>query len=312
MKKFIRKFTLFIPFCLTIYLILITIWGFLVPNRLKCNLYFRIGSKGHSFTRLKEAKTIENIDILFVGSSHAYRGFDTRIFEKYNISTFNLGSSNQSPIQTFYLLEEYCNILNPKLVVFEVYPGAFANDGVESSLDIISNDDFNSKMIDMALEINNLKTYNTLIFAYIYHLTGLRQSFEESSVHDDDTYISGGFTEKIIHYYSPREQENNKWEIEIIQIEYFEKCIEYLNQNEIEFLLVQAPYSKIYYNSFSNNSYIDSFFVNYGNYYNFNEIISLDDSLHFNDRDHLNHHGVEIFNESLIELLFTNQNKDLD
>jgi hypothetical protein len=40
-----------------------------------------------------------------------------------------------------------------------------------------------------------------------------------------------------------------------------------------------------------------------GRYYNFNEISTLHDSLHFYDIDHLNHAGVELFNADLIKLL---------
>jgi hypothetical protein len=32
------------------------------------------------YSRLSEIKNYKDIDILFLGSSHTYRGFDTRIF----------------------------------------------------------------------------------------------------------------------------------------------------------------------------------------------------------------------------------------
>ena len=88
-------------------------------------------------TRLNEVKNIKNIDILFLGSSHTYRGFDTRVFKKNGYNSFNLGSSSQSPIQTLTLTKRYLNQLNPKLIVYEVYPTTFTIDGIESSLDII-------------------------------------------------------------------------------------------------------------------------------------------------------------------------------
>jgi hypothetical protein len=39
------------------------------------------------------------------------------------------------------------------------------------------------------------------------------------------------------------------------------------------------------------------------NYYDFNNIVELDDSLHFFDRHHLNQKGVEKFNNKLIDVL---------
>lgn len=61
-------------------------------------LKYPIGGTGNSYTRLSEVEDIKNIDILFLGSSHTYRGFDTRIFSKYGYSTFNLGTTSQTPI----------------------------------------------------------------------------------------------------------------------------------------------------------------------------------------------------------------------
>ena len=68
-------------------------------------------------------------------------------------------------------------------------------------------------------------------------------------------------------------------------------------------MLVYAPIPKANYNSFSNNTYFDSIMKSYAPYYNFNETISLIDSLHFYDADHLNQDGVHIFNEKVMEVL---------
>lgn len=51
-----------------------------------------------SYTRLTmhEFYNQENIDILFMGASHCYRGFDTNVTEEMlGCNTFNLGSSSQ-------------------------------------------------------------------------------------------------------------------------------------------------------------------------------------------------------------------------
>ena len=80
-----------------------------------------------------------------------------------------------------------------------------------------------------------------------------------------------------------------------------------LKDRKIELLLVFAPIPKVNYHSYVNKSYFDSAMQTYSTYYNFNEIVSLNDSLHFYDSDHLNQNGVKIFNEKLIELL--NENK---
>lgn len=58
------------------------------------------------------------------------------------------------------------------------------------------------------------------------------------------------------------------------------------------------------YNSYTNNNYVDSFMKSYGlPYYNFNELMQLDDSLDFNDAHQLNQNGVNKFNTKLNEIL---------
>ena len=98
-------------------------------------LIIELDSYGHMYSRISEIKNQEDVDILFLGSSHAYRGFDTRIFLENGYKSFNLGSSAQTPTQTKVLVERYLGSLNPELVIYEVYPKTFTMDGVESSLD---------------------------------------------------------------------------------------------------------------------------------------------------------------------------------
>jgi hypothetical protein len=57
------------------------------------------------------------------------------------------------------------------------------------------------------------------------------------------------------------------------------------------------------YKSFSNNDEFEDKIEKYGVYYNFNELIELDDRLHFYNAHHLNQNGVEIFNTKLLEIL---------
>jgi len=76
-----------------------------------------------------------------------------------------------------------------------------------------------------------------------------------------------------------------------------------LKNEGIDVVLVQAPVSSFEYSKFDNHSRFDSTMSSYTRYYNFNTILNLDDSLHFYDSHHLNQKGVEIFNNTLIELL---------
>lgn len=307
MKKFIVNTTIFLLFTSVFYIVFLNLWGRYAPPRFKPNINYRIGSYGHMYSRISEIKNYGEVDILFLGSSHAYRGFDTRIFSKNGYKTFNLGSSAQTPIQTKVLLNRYLDRLNPKLVIYEVYPETFTIDGVESSLDIIANDKNDFQSLSMAFKINNIKTYNTLIYGLTRDLLGLNTSYTEPIIKGNDKYVSGGFVEKKMRFYQPTEFEKKEISLRDDQLEAFSEIVQMLNDKDIKLVLVYAPIPKVNYDSYLNTNYFDSVMQEYSTYYNFNKIISLNDSLDFYDSHHLNQNGVNIFNKKLIELL--NDNK---
>lgn len=68
------------------------------------------------------SKEKENLDLIFLGSSHAYRSFDPEIFNsKLGINSFNMGHSSQNPVDSYYVLKEVLKYQKPKVVVFEQY-----------------------------------------------------------------------------------------------------------------------------------------------------------------------------------------------
>lgn len=303
MKNFLIHTALFILFAMLFYVFALFIWGNITPSVIKSNLNYRIGSVGHMFSRIKEVRKVHDIDILFLGSSHAYRGFDPRIFAEAGYTSFNLGSSAQTPIQTHVLVNRYFDSINPRIVVYEVYPETFIIDGIESSLDVIANDENDAYSLEMALELNHLKTYNTLLYGSIRDYFNLNKSFKEPINKRNDTYISGGYVQSKDRHFSPRVFEKVKIELRESHLNSFSELIEKLKGKNIDLILVYAPISPSMYSSYTNNNYYDSVMTSYAEYYNFNEILLLNDSLHFIDAHHLNQNGVEVFDQKLIEIL---------
>ena len=143
----IKRILIFSVFLIIGYTLLLFLFGSVLKPKHLPNLVYKVG---HNYLRLQEVRQTSNVDLLFLGSSHAYRGFDTRIFRASNYKAFNLGSSSQTPVQTRVLLERYLENLNPKLVVYEVNPIMFYSDGVESTINLVVTDknDFSSfKMV---------------------------------------------------------------------------------------------------------------------------------------------------------------------
>lgn len=254
------------------------------------------------FTRLREIRTIKNPDILFVGSSHTYRGFDTRIFDSLGIRSFNLGSSSQTPVQTQVLLYKYLETINPKIVLYEVNPSEFSSDGVESSLDLIANDTISNATVDMALKIQSVKTWNTLVYSFIRQALKLDKDFKEKLEKDDDTYIKGGYVEKKLSYYQPKVLPIQNEKLNELQLNAFNETIHYLNEKHIKLILIQAPVTKTLYKSYSSINQFDSIMLSKNlPYYNYNKLMNLEDSKDFYDEQHLNKFGVKKFNLDLID-----------
>lgn len=301
MKKLLISLVKFTFFVFLFYIIGIAIF----PSWLKKNVYYPVGtSVGHLYTRLNDMRSYHNVDVLFLGSSHAYRGFDTRIFKKAGISSFNLGSSAQTPIETKVLAIKYLDQLHPSTVIYEVSPALFANDGVESSLDLIANDKISVETVKMVFDINNLKTYNTLIYGIYRCIFKLDADVKDPIKKGIDTYIPGGFIEMEMRYSHHTTFKKEKWDLKEKQWNRFNETLSLIKKHGIKIILVQAPIAPNFYNAHTNNREFDSLMnATHLSYYNFNNL-QLDDSLYFSDEMHLNQNGVKIFNDTLIKVIF--------
>ena len=304
MNTFLTSLLKFLAFTVIFYLLLLVFWSETLPTSYTKNINYRIGSFGFTYTRLKEVKEVKNVDILFLGSSHTYRGFDTRIFKDAGYKTFNLGTSAQTPIQTEFLLTKFLDSLHPKIIIFEVSPIIFSLDGIESSLDIISNIDNDYKTIKFAIDQNHLKVYNTLLYSLYRELI-----FNEKSKHienrtkGNDTYIDGGFVQKKLTFYKFTAVKKQQWTFNPKQIEAFKKIIAIIHKKKIKVILIQTPITKSLYNSYENIADFDYEIKKYDTYFNYNNILQLNDSLHFYNADHLNQNGVKIVDSTIIKML---------
>jgi hypothetical protein len=295
MKLFIKHSVLFGIFSSLIYVIVISL-----SSDYNDNIVYK-QQGGHMYTRLNEIVNYSNVDVLFIGSSHAYRGFDTRLFSKAGISSFNLGSSSQAPVQSCVLLQQYLDRVNPKTIVFEVSPLTFSSDGLESSLDIISNSKMDLYSIGMLLQVNHIKLYNTFLYSAVQQLLHRNTDFVQDKTIGKDTYISGGYVQRDENEFRFRKPKDKSIKTE--QMTAFKKIVRLINSKGIRLVLVQTPLTQKEYNSYSENKSFDEIMSVHSTYFNFNELITLNDSVHFYDPNHLNQNGVNVFNKKLIELL---------
>jgi hypothetical protein len=297
---FVKRFLRFTAYAFLLYALLVALLGDRLPDWFFPNLRRLHGGSGYLATKTAELRNTGPVDILFIGSSHAYRGFDVRTFRANGYSCYNLGTSGQTPIQTGVLLKRYLPVLAPRLVVLEVYPQTFCLDGVESGLDLVNNGEWDKPLIPMAVTAKNVKIVNS--FLYWWPRKVLSVAARADTVEAGEVYVPGGYVEREMRVVNRPTMPVKPWLFLPRQLDAFRDVVAMLRAKGIPYVLVQAPYSSLLYRSRSNNGEINEYFRSLGTYYNFNELLPVSDSLCY-DEDHLNQAGVRYFNAEFLRVL---------
>lgn len=301
MLKFFRNILFFIPVALAFYVCILFLWSsFSFSSFFKSNLITHNELQGASDQRLKDLRNtkINEFDILVLGSSHAYRGFDPRIFEENNIKLFNLGTTSQTPEQSLELLRQYSERINPKLLIVEVYPKLMMSNGTESMIDLTLNDP-SRYSLKRVLNQKSISFFNSWVYSNYL-------SFDEINYKSNINYIKNGFVESKNEFTRKKFYERIEWVPLKSQLKALNKIIAFSKNHNIKCVLVFSPLTVDYYNSYSNSTNFDREMNKIGDYYNFNKILNLQDTIHFTDYHHLNQKGVREFNQTFIELIKIN------
>lgn len=265
--------------------------------------YFSIKG-GDTYIRFNQFSPDLPYDVLVFGSSHAYRSYDPRIFKKYGLQMYNLGSSGQSIKDTYTIVIDALSRSKPDFIIIDVTPGSFESDGIESSSKLITN--VNESLAKKILA-NNLDW--RLINVYVSRKCNLNEPVPFNSSEENGSYIDGGYVEikkeckkkydysKIGSAFNPR----------IENIRAFEKLLSFLKKNNINAKLVlhPVPNETNHLQSFLFIKLINHFIANNNNIelidYSFQH--NLNKNVHFYDHHHLNHEGTSIFNNLLLQQL---------
>jgi hypothetical protein len=281
------------------------------------NFHTTSGGYGQLLLRMREVKTVKDVDILFIGSSHVYRGFDPREFKKHGYTTFNLGSTSQTPYNSYYLLREHLPTTNPKMVVLDLYWNMLVQDGLESTIDIISNAELEGGVVEMGLVSKNGLALNSMLINAIkrLHVPLHRLEQQKSQV---DVYVKGGFTQSLHPGNTMSEEELESLEpmefsFSDVQLAHLNKIIRMCKNRGIKLVFVVAPVTDYYKNKLVNyaeytsaiNAVADRHNVPLFDY-NCRKDLELHNLKEFYDEDHLTQAGVRKFNRIFInDLLAT-------
>lgn len=305
MGSFIRRCLLFAVCGVMAYPFLIAVMSALLSNDLMPNLRYPLGGYGHLHSRMAELRGHKDVDVVFLGSSHAYRGFDPRIWANRGYRAFNLGSSAQTPLQTEVMAKAHVTGLHPSVVIFEVHPNTFTDEGVESAVDMIANRPIDAGTWCMALRIPNAKVINALGYGALRHASGRDDGFSEPARSKEDLYVGDGFVERVNGRFKA-EGKLTRVSVEPLSAQWnaFQRTLEYLRAQDLDVILVEAPMTRwMYEGMYRDHGRFEELMNSSGRYINMNGKVALTDSLHFFTKGHLNQAGVRLFNEALIDSL---------
>jgi hypothetical protein len=287
-------------------------WGDATLMKLATRNPVTPGGEGFTYQRFEEIKRVVSVDMLFLGSSHCYRTFDPRIYAEHGLKVFNMGTSGQTPLNTYYLLKQYFDQLKPRLVVFELYYDLYRRDGLESYFDLSVNLPFSGALFQMALATRNPHGVNDAVSRWLAQATdGTRQVAQAPQ--PGERYIEGGFIEytdlRLKGYEANPSRRKKTIAMVEAQFEYLEKIAAFVLSRNTRIVFVTQPELPETLAAVTNYGDIVARFQDIAGrhgiqYFNFNDMPPrLDAAEYYYDREHLNKRGVEAFNRAVVQVL---------
>lgn len=270
----------------------------------------------------------DSIDVLILGSSHAYRSYyppilESNFYEKKTV--FNFGSSAQSPVTGYFILQEILQKHKPEMVVIDVYIMALSSD------DQLENGRFNYNEIKkgnakndffkngfsfaekIKLSLFPTEVYRKHFKAKMSKLMGRNYLPVGKGNYDKKGFV---FNQDTLNF-SKLKYDNQfaRFDIKTDNItakneEYLQKIVDLCQENRISVVLMSAPMPEESIKNIKNYAEISQWFSDFGKrekvlYFDFSidRILEIKDTEHYYDDDHLNFAGAKIYSKKVGELL---------
>ncbi len=316
-----------------------------------CN--YLLMDDSQSYTRLtmhelyERADAGEEIDTLFLGSSHCYRAYDPELYEELTGRTaYNLGSSSQNYDTSYYLLREAARLYDLKTVYLDMYYKFLFMDSEDRDLvqaNIIS--DYmrpSLNKLSFLLTTTEAKNYTNRFFpfrrswqelgdfAYVRENLAKKQAesyrkYEPVTV-EEDVYAGRGFVwsdarldAEAITWWDNFGKVADDMKLDTAYpVSYIERIVNFCREKGIRLVFVTAPSLDQYLEAVGPydpaHDFVQQLAEQYGvEYLDFNmakkEVLNLtaDDYI---DVDHLNGTGAEQLTRLLTEADDTNDDAD--
>lgn len=267
---------------------------------------------------------METYDLIFLGSSRTYTGFNPKLVDKgLNLNSFNMGTSAQDIAESYYTLLEILDYQKPEYVVLETYLDL--SDTSHDFYQIFSNASFfNSKRnkFNLITEGYGTKGIGNYLIPLMRFNNYIKQDIMSVfSVKNEKppklSWYKGFYrdtivvTQKQIKAFKPISNFSNKSFDEKRFDRFFSKIHELTKSKGIELIVVRTPYPPTRL-QLNDNKDEENFYKNYFQnvkdivYYDLNkykhDIYGYEDS-DFSDYHHVNYKGARIMSQQIINII---------
>jgi len=235
-------------------------------------------------------------DAIVLGSSHAYRGYDPRIFEQAGVSMFNAGTSAQNAKGALVLYNEYLRD-RADVFILDVYDPVFELEGTESNMRLIQNVPTNTAAFALVKQEVKMYTLNALAV----RLASMNVNDEAPNT----DYIKNGFCEKKGILYAVEPLNDSVFDANEEMFVAFETLIKQMQADGKRIVLCSHPLPA----SAGLHNYHDKFLQRFSPLIERRGVPYIDLTYYaegfgineFADLSHLNQQGVELYNRILLE-----------
>ena len=307
MKRTILNLLFFACSFAVVYTGIFAILFFIQPNQIP--MVYRvmqgaIWEGGNTWLKMQQFDEHKKWDIIVIGSSHAYRGYDPEIFKKHGYSMYNLGTSSQDPVCSYFLTEDLLDSINCSMLIIDFYDRVFGCDDMEPKSDLIQNTKYDKTALKIAKATSDIRAVNMLTLRFF-------NKFKEP-LNTDTTGFTNGF-QVSKKFLSPLNKDKDKtgWKYtrNEKQVQHFDKLLALCKKRNIKTVVVSHPLSELYALKDHKECVksIEPLLHKHNiSYLDYTELEEMSGIIWYADASHLNHLGVPKFNEILIRDLIKN------
>ena len=264
-----------------------------------------------------------SIDVLFIGSSHAVSSFYPNILEEnYGLKAYNIGTAQQSPVVSYYMLEEALRYQSPEYVVMDCFccfPVADINplnqeeSFSRSALDFMR---WSPTKVGIVHDICTLDPDQSEISYYLpnirYHSRWEDMSLSDLNRNRDNSRLGARalYYSSNIEFYGYDMYEGIPiWPMMPLMEEYLNRIVDLCQENNIELILTMTPTIE---RNIEQCASFELYAREHGlRYIDYNDRLELERigyifSLHCADTGHTNVRGAEIITNDIGRLITSN------